>query len=61
MESQTISVPTAGRLLSISRVTAYKAAKSGQLPTIRMGRRILVPKAAIEKMLQVEPKAGVER
>ena len=54
MESQVISVPDAGKMLSLSRVTAYKAAKSGELPTIRIGRRLLVPKAAIERMLQAK-------
>jgi len=28
-----------------------EAAKTGQIPTIRIGRRLLVPKAALERML----------
>ena len=45
------SVPEAGRLLSLSRATAYALASQGVLPTIRLGRRLVVPKIAIERML----------
>jgi excisionase family DNA binding protein len=38
-------------LLRISRGSAYAAAKSGQIPTIRIGRRLLVPTEALERML----------
>lgn len=46
-----LDVPEAGRLLNLSRATAYALARSGQLPTVRFGRRILVPKAALERLL----------
>jgi len=48
---QTVSVETAGKLLGISRGNAYAQAKSGGIPTIRLGKRLLVPKAALEKLL----------
>jgi excisionase family DNA binding protein len=45
--------------LRISRGSAYEAAKRGQIPTIRIGRRLLVPAEAIEKMLaEAVEKAG---
>jgi excisionase family DNA binding protein len=47
----TISVEEAGRILGVSRGAAY--AKDGSIPTIRLGKRLLVPKAALEKMLNV--------
>ena len=47
----TVSVEIAGAVLGLSRASAYGLAKSGDLPTIRMGRRLLVPKAALEKLL----------
>lgn len=50
-ESLVYSVPEAGRLLSLSRATAYMLANRGILPTIRLGRRLVVPKIAIERML----------
>jgi excisionase family DNA binding protein len=51
----TIGVEKAGRLLGISRGSAYEAARTGELPTIRFGRRLLVPTARLAQMLGVEP------
>jgi excisionase family DNA binding protein len=48
---RTISVEEAAIILGISRATAYTSAKTGALPTIRLGKRLLVPKAALEKLL----------
>ncbi|HEX9765751.1 MAG TPA: helix-turn-helix domain-containing protein [Nitriliruptorales bacterium] len=39
----TISVERAGELLGVSRRSAYRAAARGQIPTLRVGRRLLVP------------------
>ena len=39
----TLTVPQAGRLLGVSRGAAYRAVETGELPTIRIGRRLLVP------------------
>lgn len=50
-QCRTISIEAAGKILGYSRNTAYEAAKSGQLETIRLGRKIRVPRAALEKML----------
>jgi excisionase family DNA binding protein len=47
----TYTVPEAGRLLGISRGAAYAAAADKTLPTIRIGRRLLVPRAALERLL----------
>jgi excisionase family DNA binding protein len=47
----TISVRQAGELLGIGRNQAYAAAKTGQLPTIKIGKRVLVPVIALEQML----------
>ena len=48
-----ISVPAAARMLGVSRNTGYEMVRLGQLPTIRCGRRrLVVPKAALMKMLQ---------
>jgi excisionase family DNA binding protein len=45
-------VPQAGRLLGLGRSASYKAARSGQLPVIKIGGRYRVPKAALLKMLE---------
>lgn len=53
----TMTVEQAGHLLGISRRSAYRAAAAGQLPTLRLGRRILVPTAALHRMLAITPPA----
>jgi excisionase family DNA binding protein len=50
-ECLTVSVEEAGRILGCSRNSAYEAARRGELPTIRLGRKIRVPKAALERLL----------
>jgi excisionase family DNA binding protein len=50
-ECRTVSVEDAGRILGLSRGSAYAAARDGTLPTIRFGKRLLVPKAALERLL----------
>ena len=45
------SVEEAGKLLGIGRSAAYEAARSGELPVIRIGRRWLVSKQALDRML----------
>ena len=46
-----LSVPEAGRLLGIGKNASYEAASRGELPTIRIGGRILGPRAALERLL----------
>ncbi len=45
-----LTVQEAGKRLGLSRPSAYQAIKRGEIPFIRIGRRILVPVAALEKM-----------
>jgi len=47
----TLSVAEVAKQLRISRNSAYDAIKAGTLPSIRIGRRLLVPCAALELML----------
>lgn len=50
-DRQTLTVEEAAALLGIGRNSAYQAVASGQLPVIRIGRRLLVPRAALERLL----------
>ena len=50
---RTYSVEEAGKILGVCRNSAYALAKSGELPTIRLGRRLLVPRDAFERLLDV--------
>jgi excisionase family DNA binding protein len=52
-ERRTVSVEEASRILGISRGAAYTHARDGSIPTIRLGKRLLVPKAALDKLLTV--------
>jgi excisionase family DNA binding protein len=51
-ECATISVPDAGRkYFGLSRDGSYDAAKRGDIPAIRVGRKLRVPVAAMERKL----------
>jgi excisionase family DNA binding protein len=50
-ERQTLTIPEAARALGIGRNQAYEAAKRGEIPTIRIGKRVLVPTVALKAML----------
>ena len=47
----TVDVVTAGRVLGIGRDAARKAAKAGEIPTIRLADRDRVPTAKLREML----------
>ena len=47
-----VTVPEAAKMLGISRNFAYQLVREGKLPSIRLGKRILIPIAALEKMLE---------
>ena len=50
---QTLTIDEAVRLLGISRNSGYEAVRRGDFPVkvIRVGSRILVPRAALEELL----------
>ena len=47
----TWTVTEAARLLGISRASAYEAAHRGELPVRVIGRRLLVPRVALLRLL----------
>jgi excisionase family DNA binding protein len=47
------TVPEAGRLLGLSRNASYEAAKRGDIPTLRIGRLLLVPKGPFHRMVEL--------
>lgn len=54
-ERLTLSITETSKLLGIGRQLCYDRVKVGEIPVIKIGRRLLVPRQALEKMLQ-EPK-----
>lgn len=48
-----ISVPELADILRVSRNTAYAMVRSGQIPSVRTGVQIRIPKKSIEKYLNI--------
>jgi excisionase family DNA binding protein len=55
------TIPEAAQLLGFSRNFGYQLAREGELPIVRFGKRMLVPKAAFHKMLGVSPEKEAEQ
>ena len=51
-ERLTVTITQAAELLSIGRTLAYEAAQRGDLPTIRIGRRVLVPVEELKALIR---------
>jgi excisionase family DNA binding protein len=49
----TMTVEEAGVALGISRSHAYELVRHGELPSLRLGRRVVVPIAALEALVEV--------
>ena len=47
-----ITVPEAADMLGISRNFAYELVKRQELPVVKFGKRLLIPRVALEKMLE---------
>ncbi len=54
----TLTIEQAAEMLGVSRYAAYRAASTGELPTLRLGRRLLVPTARLLPMLGLDPDDG---
>jgi excisionase family DNA binding protein len=50
----TITVVEAGEALGISRSAAFDAVKAGQIPAIRVGRRLLVSVNRLRRLIDGE-------
>jgi excisionase family DNA binding protein len=48
------TVPEAAKMLGISRNYAYELVRTGQLPYVKFGKRLLIPRIQLEKMLDKE-------
>lgn len=61
-EKLAYSVDELGEILGISRTTAYEVVCQEGFPAIRVSpRRIIVPKAGLEKWLEEESKKGAAK
>lgn len=50
-EKATYSVAEAAKVLGIGKSLAYELAHKGDIPVLKLGNRMVVPKVALEKML----------
>jgi excisionase family DNA binding protein len=53
-EPATYTVEEMRARLKISRSLAYEAIRSGDIPSIRVGKRILIPRVQLERLLAGE-------
>ncbi len=56
---RTYTVEESAALLGIGRHAAYEAARRGELPVIKLGRRLLVPASALDRLLAGDAPAAV--
>jgi len=52
------SVAEVSKLLNLSRNATYQGCLTGQIPCIRIGKRILIPKSQLEKLLSGDSPKG---
>ena len=52
VKRQTMTVEEAAKRLGIGRNTAYDAVRAGQIPSVKIGKRYLIPRAALERLLE---------
>ena len=50
-EKAVLTVAETARILGLSRNSTYQGVFTGEIPNIKVGKRILVPRIALEKML----------
>jgi excisionase family DNA binding protein len=51
MESLTLTVEETAKLLGISRNTAYSLVAQGTIPSLRLGKRLVIPRMQLERLL----------
>ena len=51
MERQTVSIKEAAQQFGLHYEAVYRAVRKGEIPAIRIGGRILIPKAVMVRLL----------
>ena len=57
-ERLTLTAPQVAKALGISLGLVYAQIRSGSIPALKLGQRVLVPRAALERMLRGERPQG---
>jgi excisionase family DNA binding protein len=63
VERLAIGVGEAARALSVGKLNMYRMVRAGRVPSVRLGKRILIPVKALHEMLEQagKPKEEVGR
>ena len=56
-ERLTYNVREAAKLLGLSKNSAYQACLKGEIPHLKIGKRILIPRVQLDRMLNEAGKA----
>jgi excisionase family DNA binding protein len=56
----TVSVEEAARILGISRGSAYEAVRKKEIPSLQIGRRVLVPLVPLRRLLGETDQINIE-
>lgn len=51
-EKATLTIKEAARYLGIGKNLCYDRVKTGEIPVIKIGKRLLVPRRALDKLLE---------
>ena len=62
VERCTLTIEQAAKVLGCGRSLAYEMARDGRLPTLKLGRKLVVPRVALDRMLAQagQPQADIE-
>ncbi len=60
-ERLTLTIEECAKVLGIGRQLAYDRVKTGEIPVLKIGRRLLVPKAALKKLLDEPSSINVQK
>ena len=52
--ARTVSVDEVAHVLGISRNHAFRSVERGEIPSVRIGRRVLVPASFLDQLLTVD-------
>ena len=55
----TMTITEAAQALGIGRTLAYELARTGELPTIKLGRRLVVPRWALQRLVGDESRSAL--
>jgi excisionase family DNA binding protein len=59
-QNELLTVPEAAKLLRIGRNLAYELVARGEIPSVRLGRVIRIPRTALEQWLEAGALAGAD-